>query len=222
MKKKLVIIGIDLFGELSYEYFSKSAEYEVIGFAPTVRSIKKEFLDLPVVSLDDIRETYPPQEYYTFVALAHSRLNRKRTALFQQLKFWGYKCATYISPQALVWPNVSIGENCIILDMVYLQPFSRVGDNVFLLGANYLGHGAKIGNHVYVAPHAVILGGAEIGENSFIGANSTIRDSVKIAKDNYIGMGCLININTKENEVYKQPAAILSKTPAKKFHGVKE
>ncbi|MDR1453274.1 MAG: acetyltransferase [Candidatus Margulisbacteria bacterium] len=215
--KKVVIVGTDLFGELAYEYFSKDSSMKVAGFAAEIPSIKKEQFGLPVCPLDEIDKIFPPEEYFAFAAQAYGQLNYRRARLFQKLKKFGYHCATYQSAGARVWPNVQIGENCIILDNVIVQPFSKIGDNVFLMGSNYVGHGAEVKDHVYVAPHALILAGVEVGEHGFIGANSTIANGIKIAKDNYIGMGSLINKNTKENEVYTLPVAVLSKAPAKKF-----
>ena len=184
---KLVIIGTGETALLAYEYFTKDSEFEVVGFS--VNSEYKnldQLFGLPIYSLESFSDQIPPSEYYLFVALSSTHLNRDRAKLYIDLKEKGYRFASYISSKAFIWDNVEIGENCFILENNVLQPFTNVGDNVTLWSGNHIGHRTKISDHVFISSHCVISGFCEIGEYSFLGVNSTLADNVKVAIDNFI------------------------------------
>ena len=81
--KKLVIVGAGEMGEIAYEYFTEDSEYEVVAFA--VESVYRDtdtLRDLPVIEFEKIKEIYPPDHYYVFVAVTYVKLNRARRRLF--------------------------------------------------------------------------------------------------------------------------------------------
>lgn len=201
--KKLLIIGAGETAHLAYEYFTHDSEYEVAAFCVNKEYIKEnEFLSLPVVSFEDVEKHYPPSDYFAFVALAGTHLNRDRTKMYIETKNKGYKLASYISSKAFVWHNVEIGENCFILEDNTLQPFTKVGNNVVMWSGNHLGHRSEIKDNCFITSHVVISGFCEIGENCFIGVNSTFANDLKIAKDNFIAMGAAVTKSTEENRMY--------------------
>jgi sugar O-acyltransferase (sialic acid O-acetyltransferase NeuD family) len=215
---KLVIIGTGETALLAYEYFTKDSEFEVVGFS--VNSEYKnsdELFDLPIFNLESLINQTPPSEYYLFVALSSTHLNRDRAKLYIDLKDNGYSFASYVSSKAFVWDNVEIGENCFILENNVLQPFTKVGDNVTLWSGNHIGHRTKICDHVFVTSHCVVSGFCEIGEFSFLGVNCTLADEVKIAKDNFLSMGAVVSKSTEEDGLYKGNPAEKHKISAKRL-----
>lgn len=223
---KLIIFGLGETAELAYEYFTHDPNYinhEVIGFCADLQYIKKDnFCGLPVVSMDEVAQRFPPGEFQGFVAVASGHLNRDRSALFTRVKELGYTLASYISARAFVWHNVEIGENCFILEDNTLQPFTKIGNNVTLWSGNHIGHRTVIEDHCFITSHVVVSGYCTIGAYSFVGVNACFADKVTVAPDNFIAMGAVINKNTVENGFYVGNPMELKKVSAKRFCGVEE
>lgn len=203
MKKPLIIIGLGETAKLAYEYFKFDSNYEPCLFA--VNSCYKTcdtFYDLPVVSLENLNNTFSTNQYYCFIAMGSGRLNTDRQIVFEKIKTMGYKCATYISSKSSVWQNVEIGENCFIMENVTIQPFAKLGNNIIMFSNSVVAHSSVVCDNCFISSGAVISGFCSIGLNSFIGVNATIADKVKIGEFNFIGMGSVINRNTKNDMLY--------------------
>lgn len=219
MKKKLIIVGLNSFAEIAYEYFTNDSDYQVEAFA-----VEKEFLTLdkkfniPVVDVDLIESIYKPDEYYFFVAITYINLNRTRTRLFNRMKNIGYTPASYISSNCFLWKNVVLGDHIFIFENNTIQPFAQIKDNVILWSGNHIGHHSIIFDNVFVSSHVVISGFCKIKNNSFLGVNSTISNNITIEEDNWIGPGVIINQSTEKNLFYSKKKSIpLNVTPKKFF-----
>ena len=221
--KKLVIVGAGETAMLAYEYFTFDSEYEVIAFAVNESYInERRYYDLPVVALENIEESHPKQDYEVFIAISSGRLNRVRTEFYNKFKSMGYVLASYVSSKAFVWRNVTIGENCFILENNVLQSFVKIGNNVTLWSGNHIGHSSVVNNHCFISSHCVISGFCEVGENSFLGVNCTIENNIKIEKDNFIGAGALIQKNTNGKDFYQVKQTELSRVNTHRLFKIKE
>lgn len=219
--RKLVLVGDSAFAELAHEYFEHDSDYEVAAFSVEKKYIKRdEFLGLPVVPFEDLEQRFDPSGHELFVAVVYSQLNRLRTRLAAIAKRKGYRLASYISPRASIWRNVTIGEHCFIFEDNTIQPFAKVGNNVVLWSGNHIGHHSTICDNCFISSHVVISGFCEVGENTFMGVNSTVADCVKIARDNWIGPGLTILKDTRENQLFGAAQAEASKVPATRFFKV--
>jgi len=218
MKRKLIIIGNGETAKIAYEYFTFDSDFEVKGFSINKDYIKSPTLfDLPLVALEDIEKKFPPSDYWVFVAVSSSKLNRIRTTLFLKVKGMGYRCASYISSKAFIWRNTEIGENCFIFENNTIQPFVKIGNNVTIWSGNHIGHSSIIKNNCFISSHVVISGLCEIGENCFLGVNSTIIDEIKIGCDCFIGAGALIQKSIPSNTVIQETSTISSKVNASRL-----
>src|SRR5207248_9353773 len=124
----------------------------------------------------DLAAHFDPERVAAFVALSSMKLNRVRTRLYHGVREAGYKCATYVSSNAFVWRNVTIGENTFVFENNVLQHHVCVGDNVILWSGNHIGHRTVIQDHCFISSHVVISGFCEVGESSFMGVNSCVAD----------------------------------------------
>lgn len=221
--KKIVIVGAGEFAQIAYEYFTYDSEYEVVAFSVEKSYIETDSLfDLPVVPFEDIEKLYSPDNYYLYVAVTYTQLNRIRARLYNAAKQKGFRCASYISSKAFVWRNVEVGENSFIFENNVLQYHVKVGNNVVLWSGNHIGHRTVIEDHVYIASHAVISGYCRIGEFSFLGVNCSFNDNITVANNNIIGNGAVVAKNTEPGKVYVgNPAKPMTKTSFEAF-GVKE
>jgi sugar O-acyltransferase (sialic acid O-acetyltransferase NeuD family) len=207
-KKKIVMFGAGKIAQLCHFFISLDKSFEVVAFTVDKEYKDSEtFLGLPVIDFDKVQEKYPPDNYNMFVAVGYGKLNKKRAEKCLEAKDKGYTLVSYISPDASVYGNVEMGENCFISDNTVIYPFTKIGDNVFIRSGVYIGHDIIIHDHCWISSNAAINGHVEIKPYSFIGANATIRDNVTIAEESLIGAGTTILRDTKEKGVYVAKAA---------------
>ncbi len=199
--KPLIIMGNSEIAKLAYEYFTHDSDYVVAGFSAEKNYCDSdEFLGLPLVPLENINTIYPAKDYHAFVAVGSSQLNYLRKYLYLKMKHKGYKLASYISSKAFAWQNVTIGDNCFILEDNTLQPFVKVGNNVTLWSGNHIGHSSIIHDHVFITSHVVVSGFCTIEQNCFLGVNSALAEQVSLGADNYISMSAAVNKSTAPNQ----------------------
>lgn len=202
MSNKVVVFGAGSLGQVVHFYLTKDSDFEVAAFTANKSYIdNQEFLGLPLVPFEDIEDLYPPDEFKMFVAVGYAKVNKVRARIYHQAKDKGYQLISYINSKAMVWDNVTIGENCFILEGVTIQPMVKIGNNVTVWSGSHIGHHTIVEDHCFIA-NPVISGLVKIGPYCFIGANATIRDGITIARECVIGAGSLIMKNTREKEVY--------------------
>lgn len=125
-----------------------------------------------------------------------------RARKYAEAKAKGYPLVSYVSSRATVWPELAVGENCLIFEGNVIQPYASIGNNVMLWSANLIGHHSSIGDHCFVASHAVISGNVTVEPYCFIGVSATLRDGIRIGRASVIGAGSLILRNTAPESVY--------------------
>lgn len=133
-------------------------------------------------------DKYPPDEYVAHVALSFMKLNQTRAEKYYMLKDMGYELVSYVCSKSAYWPDLTIGDNCFILENQTIQPTVKIGNNVMIWSGNHFGHRGEIGDHTYISSHVCIAGYVKIGTHCFIAINSTIRDFVKIGNSVFIAM----------------------------------
>jgi sugar O-acyltransferase (sialic acid O-acetyltransferase NeuD family) len=207
-EKKLIIFGTGQIAQLAYYYFSSDSEYSIQGFSVDKEYIESDdFFGLPVIAFEEIQASFPPEDYEMFIALSYSEVNSIRKKKYFAAKEKGYKLASYISSRATILNNMSIGDNCFILENNTIQPFVSIGNNVTLWSGNHIGHHSAICDHVFIASHVVVSGGVHIGSQSFLGVNATLINNISIGDGCVIGAGALVNSNVESHLVIKSNAS---------------
>lgn len=192
-KKPLILFGTAEIAELAKFYFEHDSDYQVAAFTVDDEYVTSDtFQGLPVIPFSELARHYPPDQVEMHVALSYVRLNQLRQEKYEQAKRAGYRLASYVCSKSVTWPDLSIGDNCFILENQTIQPTVKIGNNVMLWSGNHLGHGSVFGDHTYVASHAVISGHCRIGQRCFFGVNVTLRDFCTIGDDVFIAMDASI------------------------------
>ncbi|MBZ0067388.1 MAG: acetyltransferase [Thiobacillus sp.] len=190
MTKPLIIFGSAEIAELAKFYFENDSDYRIAAFTvDDAFAVDEHVHGLPLVPFSEVAKRFPPAQFEMHVALSYARLNRLRQEKYEQAKAAGYRLASYVCSKSVTWSDLSIGDNCFILENQTIQPGVRIGNNVMIWSGNHLGHGTQIEDHAYIASHAVISGHCNIGERSFVGVNATLRDFCAVGKDCFVGMG---------------------------------
>ncbi|WP_300454562.1 DapH/DapD/GlmU-related protein [Accumulibacter sp.] len=141
-----------------------------------------------------------------FVALGYHELNALRARKCGEAKAKGYTLVSYVSPRADHGPWLEIGENCLILDGVGIQPGVRIGDDVSLWNNTLIGHHSTIGDHCWIAAGATLGGGVVLGERSFVGLNATIGGELSIGADCFLGAATRVLKDAPPRSVFIAPA----------------
>lgn len=200
--KKLIIYGNGEIADLAQFYFTNDSDYEVCAFIVDDEfHASEKHNDLPLMQISSVLESYPPNKYEMFVALSYAKLNATRKAKYNLAKEMGYTLASYVCTKSVTWNDLSIGENCFILENQTIQPTVKIGNNVMIWSGNHLGHGCIIADHTYIASHAVISGHAKIGECCFIGVNATIRDFAVVGDECFITMDSSVSSDLQSGSV---------------------
>ena len=202
MSRSLVIFGSAEIAELAKYYFDNDSDHRVVAFTVDDNFVDSDtFQGLPVIPFSEIAARYAPSECDMHVALSYSRLNRLRQEKYEQAKSEGYALASYVCSKAVTWPDLAIGDNCLVLENQTIQPTVRIGNNVMLWSGNHLGHGSVIGDHTYFASHVVISGHCRIGQRCFFGVNATIKDFTTIGDDCFVSMDASVTKNMTDGSV---------------------
>lgn len=198
----LVIFGSSEYARLARFYFEEDAGRRVVAFTVDDDYVDRSMVDdLPLLAFSETLEKFPPEVTDMHVCIGYRDMNKLREAKFSQAKAAGYHLASYICSKATIWPDLTVGENCLILENQVIQPFVKIGSNVILWSGNHIGHGTSIGNHTYLASHVVLSGHCHIGERCFFGVNSTVRDFSEIGDDCMIGMHASVVRNLEPGSV---------------------
>ena len=187
--KPLVIFGTGEIASLAKYYFENDSDYNVIAFTADDDYVQSDtFEGLPLLPFSSFIQKHSPEDIHVHVALSYRKLNQTREEKFNLLKSKGYTLASYVCTKSVTWPDLSIGENCFILENQTIQPTVTIGNNVMIWSGNHIGHGSTIKDHAYISSHVVISGHCTIGERCFLGVNSTIKDFTTIPSDCFITM----------------------------------
>lgn len=178
------------------EFYLKE-EYNIIA-----NTLDKEYIDLAQSN----REVLPFDENLKkldakiFIPISYVRCNTVRAKKYEQAKQWGLKFVSYIHPTAKV--SGKVGENCMILEDVIVQPYTTLGDNCIIWCHCHIGHHNHIGDHNYITSGSILCGSCEIGNYNFIGAGVLIRDNINIGNKNILGMGAVITKSIDNENLY--------------------
>ena len=196
-----------LFSELQSD-----ENYDVIAFVCDDKYYKDTlFCGKNVYKTSEINDIISPQEVKVISTGAFSSA-RERYNSYLSIKEKGYSFINYISKNAIVAPDIEMGENNIIFSGVYLDFFGKLGNSNIIRPNTYIGHNFNIKNGVYISPGCNIAGYSEIDDLSFIGIGSTIIERIHIKKETLVGATSLITKDTEEYGKYVGVPAKLIKT----------
>jgi sugar O-acyltransferase (sialic acid O-acetyltransferase NeuD family) len=200
---KVVIFGTEKLASLAWYVLTHDSPHEVVGFTVDGAYLVKNTLHgLPVVAFEQVERFFPPESIAMIAPLGGRNLNSFRAEKHRSGKAKGHRFISYVSAIASTWPDLTMGENCMLNEASIVQPFARLGDGVILRAGANVSHHVQIGDNCFVAAHACIGGAASVGERCFLGINSTVRDGIAIASRCFIAAGAVVTAETEENGIH--------------------
>lgn len=199
----IVIYGNGSAAKTTYNRLEQDSPYKIKAFTVEREFIKEQdFLGLPVIPFDQVHHRFEPEKFGMFIAVGYAKVNALRARIYRKAKDKGYSFINYISSKAVIWPCLSIGENCIIGANTVIQPSVKIGHNVIIGDNCFIGHDSVIGDHCFIAACAAIAGRVNIEELCFVGLNASVKDGIRLGRKCVIGLGVSIISDVKEDEVY--------------------
>jgi sugar O-acyltransferase (sialic acid O-acetyltransferase NeuD family) len=200
----LVVLGTGTLGRMARAYFESDTSYRAVAFAVHERYLGEEHScdGLPVLPFEQLAATHPPGSADVFVAAGYTRVNRNRSALFDEVRAAGYRPATYVSSRSLIWPGTPIGEGSFLFEGVIVQPGVRIGQGVIVWSGSAVNHDSAIDDFCFLASNVVVSGHVHLGHHTFAGANVTFRDNVATGPYSVIGAGAVIARDTAPRSVH--------------------
>jgi len=203
MAMKVIIFGNREYASLTWYMLTHDSPHEVVGFtvdnAYVTESVRH---GLPVIAFEEVEKHFPPETIAMIAPLGAQNLNRLREEKHHAGKAKGYRFISYVSSRALIWPDLTIGENCVVSEASIVQPFAKLGNSVVLSPGSHVGHHVEVGDNCFLSGDACIGGTAKIGERCFLGLNSTIRNGITVSSRCFVAAGAVVTADTEQNGIY--------------------
>jgi sugar O-acyltransferase (sialic acid O-acetyltransferase NeuD family) len=208
--RKVVLFGNGQMASFAHTVLTNDSPHEVVAFTVDGAYITdRTLLGLPVVPFEDLDRSHPPDAYAMHISVSFRRVNELRAEKYAAAKRKGYELVSYVSSRAFTWPDLTIGDNCWILEQSIIHPFVTIGNNVYIGSGVHVGHNSTIGDHSFLVGMIAIAGYVKIGTHCFVGIHSTVRDGLTIADRTVVGAGSTLLRDTQEGGVYMAPPAKL-------------
>lgn len=199
----VVVFGNNTFASLAWYCLTHDSPYEVVAFTVDrtfLRSATHE--GLPLVPFEELAMHYPPGEVRLLIPLGYHAINGLRRFRYEQAKALGYEFVSYVSSRAGTWPDLQVGENCLVYEHAIIQPFARIGDNAIIRSGAHISHHCQVANHAFVAAGVTLGGNVQVGAQAFVGVGAVLRDGLSIAERSFIGAGAVVVNDTEADGVY--------------------
>jgi sugar O-acyltransferase (sialic acid O-acetyltransferase NeuD family) len=205
---KVVLFGTGRGADVAYRFLTRDSDHEVCGFSTDLRYIKGEtFHDLPVVAFEDVEQRFPPEQYKFLVLLGYQGMNGLRAEKYLAAKAKGYSFVSYVNSQFYRAEDLSIGENCFILDNQSISLDVKIGNNVVMWSSNHIGDLSTIGDHSWLASHVTVAAEVNVRPCCFLGIGATIGNKLTLGQRTFVGANALVVSDTEANSVHVSPAS---------------
>lgn len=124
-----------------------------------------------------------------------------RRQVTERFRLLGGESLTYISPNSIISPYITVGKGTLILSRVEIEPGVVIGDDCLVNKTANIGHGCIIGSNCEIAPGVIITGEVEMRPNSFIGTRAVILPKVTIGENAIVGAGSIVKKDVPDNAV---------------------
>ncbi len=136
-KKPVAILGNGSYSSLAWYCLRHDSDWDVACFTVDSRYLKSDsHHGLPVVAFESLEATHPPETTQLMIPIGYHQQNSVHRDRYLNAKKRGCEFISYVSGRAGTWPDLVLGENCLIDEHAIVEPFVRIGhDTVVRTGA---------------------------------------------------------------------------------------
>jgi sugar O-acyltransferase (sialic acid O-acetyltransferase NeuD family) len=199
----VIIFGNASYSSLAWYCLTHDSTFRVVGFTVDAACIRSPYHEnLPVTPFESLETVAPPDTASLLIPIGFQRLNGLRRDRFLAARKRGYRLISYLSTRASTWPDLILGDNCMIYEHAIVQPFVRIGHNTIVRSGAHISYRCSIGEHVYIGAEAAIAGNAVICDRSFLGVGAVVKDGVRVAERSIIAPGAVVLRDTEPGGAY--------------------
>jgi sugar O-acyltransferase (sialic acid O-acetyltransferase NeuD family) len=118
--------------------------------------------------------------------------NRRRAAVFDEMRGLGYEMVSVIHPHATISASATHGIGLVAFAGTVMNAGARIGEDVLIGSGVIVDHDCRIGNHCCIFVGAVLGGGVQVGPFALIGQSAAIGKYLSIGEGAVIGDGVVI------------------------------
>lgn len=196
--KKVIIFGNTILSKMLFYDSVGSCCFEIACFAVDQHYLDSPtFCGLPQVDFNHVENIYPPNQFDMIAILGGFSNMRNRAVHYHKAKDKGYLLRNYISHRADIAPDITFGDNNMILGMTHIGIGGKMGSNNIVRQNVYLGHDFNIGDHNFIGPGCNIAGYCTIDNTCYIAMGSTVINHTHVAEETLIGAGSVVIRHTE-------------------------
>lgn len=202
-EKAIAIFGSASYSSLAWYCLCHDSHWNIACF--TVDSgycLADTHEGLPLIPFEWLEKTHPPDTTNLIVPIGYHRQNTLRRDRYLNAKARGYGFISYVSSRASTWPDLILGENCLIYERAIIQPFVAIGNNTIIRSGAHVSYRCEIGEHVYIGAEVALAGNVQVGDQSILGVGSVIKDGVHLAERSIVAPGAVVFENTEPGGLY--------------------
>lgn len=183
--KKLLIIGAgNVGGFLAYNLNLFATPYELIGFLDDdPQKIGQTVFGVEVIGSSQKIRDFAPSEVAVAVGIAYPSIRKKICDTLLEM----YDCPSFVSKNAWISNQVSIGRGSIIYPGVSVNHESDIGDFVIMNMNCAIGHNCTIASFSTLAPGVNFAGFTYVEESVDIGIGVSTRQRARIGQGAVVG-----------------------------------
>lgn len=211
----IVIFGAGMSAQVAHAFIEKDSDHRVVGFTvDAAYATSERFERLPLVPWERLEAAFPPAQVQLLGPISYRRLNEFRRDRYLEGKARGYRFASFIHPNCVVYTK-EIGEHCFMLPGTTIEPCVTIGNNVILWGGSYIGHHCVLGDHCFISGQVGMGAGSRIGERCFLGIKVGMHPGLTIGDGSFLSAGAFIAKNIPPGSIVRRAGKVgISPIPA--------
>jgi sugar O-acyltransferase (sialic acid O-acetyltransferase NeuD family) len=146
----------------------------------------------------------PPEAVFA-VGVADPAARRR---LAQRLADRGLRPWTVVHPRAVVAPETSVGEGCILLANAHVSSGVNVGAHSQVQYNATVGHDSWLGDYVSVYPGANVSGSVRLEDDVTVGSGAVVIQGLVVGRGALVGAGAVVTRDVP-------PGAVVVGSPAR-------
>ena len=188
IKEKLLIVGSGGFGRVVSEHAVKKYD---CAFVDDGYEVGTEICGVKVVGhIADLEALFTKYKLL-IVAIGNNSL---RERIYNEAEIIGFQFPNIIVNNVYISPFSTVGQGCIFLNNVCVQNGSTVGNGVILNPGVEIHHGATVEDYALIYTNSVIRTYAKVGKRAKVGSNVTIANGVEIEAGAVVRDGATLSL----------------------------
>lgn len=123
------------------------------------------------------------------IGIADPQVRRRLAVVLEERAL---TAVTVIHPRAIVGPDTTLGDGCLILGGAHVSSSIRLGNHAQVQYNATVGHDAVLADRVTVYPGANVSGSVLLDEDVTVGSNAVVLQGLKVGRGTFVGAGAVV------------------------------